>query len=117
MLNKNNALPMVLIYLFVLMNRAAHEQFDIRLNWDITILLFAVIVLLVSMRLLLRRLPTSLASMLNLSSSIANGKFDNVIGATADDEPGKLKKAFCTMQVKLETAFQMKSFAWSNWHV
>lgn len=86
----------------------AHEQFSSRLNWDIVILIAAIIVLLVSMKLLLRGVSASLESMISLSSNIADGKFDNAIDTTANDEPGKLKKAFATMQIKLETAFQIE---------
>ncbi len=88
--------------------KSAYEQFNMVLNMDITIILIATVVLLASISWLLRGISKSLSSMLSLSSNIANGKFDNVISATVNDEPGKLKKAFNTMQVKLETAFQME---------
>ena len=90
------------------MIKAAHEQFNINLSWDITLLFVAITVLLVSIKLLLRGVSISLESMIGISSNIANGKFDNVIGATTNDEPGRLKKSLNTMQIKLETAFQME---------
>ena len=90
------------------MVKAAHEQFSTSLNWDITMLLVAITVLLVSMKLLLRGVSTSLESIIDISSNIADGKFDNVIDVTTDDELGQLKKSFKIMQIKLETAFQIE---------
>lgn len=88
--------------------KAVHEEFSTRLNNNLILILTAMVFLFASMRLLLSRVTKSLKFMSGLSASIADGKFDNVIDYATKDELGRLKLSLKTMQIKLETAFEME---------
>ena len=88
--------------------KAVFEEFSTRLNTNLILILVAMFFLFASMRLMLSRITKSLKFMSGLSASIAEGKFDNVIDYATNDELGKLKLSLKTMQIKLETAFEME---------
>ncbi len=88
--------------------QAVHEEFNKKLNIDLTLIVFSMLLLFVSLRWLLSRVTKSLKFMSGLSASIADGNFNNVIDYATKDELGRLKLSLKTMQIKLETAFEME---------
>lgn len=79
-----------------------------RLNNELVILALAVLSLILVVHRLLTNVSRSLETMRNISTRIADGHFDNSISSTSNDEIGGLKQSFNTMQMKLETAFEME---------